>query len=298
MMHFPDSLKDGDGVGIVAPARKISPDELAYAVQWIEDCGFTPFKAPNLHGEFHQFSGSDIERAEDVNWCLRNPEVKAILCARGGYGSVRLLDLIDWSLLENNPKWISGYSDITVLLSAAAHRNVASLHCSMPVNFPKNTPESLSGIAEIWRGTKPTYTWEAQAINRKGAVRGKLLGGNLSVLYSQRGTPNDIEPNGVILFMEDLDEYLYHIDRMLENFVKGGWMSRISGLLIGGMTDMNDNTISFGYSAVESILRAVEGFDFPVAFGFPAGHLDHNLPLIIGAEVELTVGEECKLKFL
>lgn len=296
-MHFPDSLSVGDGVGIVAPARKISPDELAYAVQWIEKCGFKAIKAPNLHGEFHQFSGTDAQRAEDINWCLRNPEVKAVLCARGGYGCVRLLDLIEWERLQENPKWISGYSDITVLLNAAVRRNVPALHCSMPVNFPKNTPESLTGIAEVWRGKKPMYRWDSHVPFRTGSAKGQLVGGNLSVLYSQRGTPNDLNPSGIVLFLEDLDEYLYHIDRMMENLVKGGWMNQINGLIIGGMTDMNDNSIPFGYSAIESILRAVENFDFPVAFDFPAGHTEHNLPLIMGAEVELTVDEICTLNF-
>jgi muramoyltetrapeptide carboxypeptidase len=298
MMHFPDSVSPGDGIGIVAPARRISPSELEYAIEWIRDRGFEPIKAPNLHGSFHQFSGSDDERAEDINWCLRNPDVKAILCARGGYGCVRLLDLIDWDLFRKNPKWISGYSDITVLLNAATHHNVASVHCSMPVNFPKNTRQSTDGIAEIWAGKRPSYTWKNQPENRSGKATGRLVGGNLSVLFSQRGTPNDLYTEGVILFLEDLDEYLYHIDRMMENLAKGSWFERIAGLVVGGMTAMNDNAIPFGYAAEESILRAIEPYDFPVAFGFPAGHLDHNLPLIIGAEVELSVDENCQLTFV
>lgn len=295
-IRFPRSLQKGDAIALVAPSRKISADELRFAEQRIERWGFRPVRAPGLFQEHHQMGGTPEARAESFNWALGNPEVRAIWAVRGGYGAVQMLPLVNWSLLEADPKWLCGYSDFTVLLSAAMRHGVAALHASMPINFEGNSEDCLQRTCDILCGKTNILCWNPIAEHAalqyfSGSVRGRLMGGNLSVLHSQRGTPNDLDPEGAILFIEDLDEYLYHIDRMAQNLKLGRWFERVSGVLIGGLTDMNDNAIPYGQTALE-ILRSAIPDSVPVAVDAPVGHLPANQPLIMGAEVELIIASD------
>ncbi|MCE2497181.1 MAG: LD-carboxypeptidase [Flavobacteriales bacterium] len=288
--HSPPFLRPGDTIGIISTARKLTPKEIEPAIEVIEAWGFNIKKGPHLHKEYHQFSGTDQERAADMQMMLEDPTVKAIYCARGGYGSVRIIDHVRWEVLNEHPKWILGYSDVTALHNHL-HTNlgIRSIHAPMPLGFAENTRACLEDVRSTLVGELKTIMADRHSFNREGKAVGALTGGNISVLYSQRGTPADIDVRGKILFIEDLDEYLYHIDRMMMNFSRAGWFDVIAGLIVGGLTDMNDNTVPFGKQAIEIVREHVSGRPFPVAFGFPAGHVEDNRPLIFGAEVELNV---------
>lgn len=296
----PANLSQGDKIGILSTARKISSQELAPAIEKIKAFGFKAIIGENIDKEDHQFAGSEELRAQSFNSFLRDNSIKAILCARGGYGSGQLLDKIDFDMLKENPKWIIGYSDITALhLHLNSNVKVQSLHASMPINFATNTPEALSSLFSTIQGEKQTYHFPNHPFNKQGNVTGELIGGNLSVIYSLQGTLAAIDCKDKILFLEDLDEYLYHIDRIMLNLKLSGKLEHLSGLIIGGMTDMNDNTIPFGKTAIEIIRDYCEPYTFPIAYNFPAGHLDDNRALIMGGEVELNISNsESTLKFL
>ena len=230
-----------------------------------------------------------MQRSADLQQMIDNPDIKAIICARGGYGTVRILDLIDFSDLKANPKWIAGYSDVTALHSTLHNLNITSLHSTMPINFSDNTKNSLESLKQTLFGNLISYNFPRHELNRIGHTKGKVVGGNLSVIYSLLGSNTDINTDGKILFLEDLDEYLYHIDRMMMNLKRNGKLSKLAGLIIGGMSDMNDNTIPFGKSAMEIIAESVSEYDYPVAFNFPAGHIDNNNTIILGQNANLTI---------
>ena len=288
----PDYLQQGDTIGITAPARCISEEEVAPAVQLLKEQGFNVLLSPHLFAAHHQYAGTDAERAADMQALLDHPEVKAILCARGGYGSVRIIDRLDFTLFTKRPKWLCGYSDVTVFHShlAACHQT-PSLHCTMPVNIKAELPldESVNSLLRALRGETLHYTIPRHPLNRNGKGKGKIVGGNLSILYSLLGSQSDIDTEGAILFIEDLDEYLYHIDRMMMNLKRNGKLEKLAGILIGGMTDMHDNAVSYGKSAEEIIAEHCQEYHFPICFNFPAGHTATNLALRLGVEAELTV---------
>ncbi len=290
-MISPPSLKKGDAIGLVAPARRVSEQELTKAVSIIESRGYKVLKGKYLFASENQFSGTDEERTADFQQMLENPEVKAVFAVRGGYGSVRIIDKIDFCPLLKNPKWIAGYSDFTVFHNHLINLGLQSLHATMPLNFATNTPEALASLFDVLEGKRPQYHFVLHPLNRKGKAVGMLVGGNLSVLYSVMGSDSFPDTAGKILFLEDLDEYLYHIDRMMMALKRAGVFKNLAGLIIGGMTGMNDNAIPFGKTAEEIIRESVEEYDFPVAFGFPAGHQPDNRALIMGAEVRLEVKE-------
>ncbi len=290
-MISPKPLKKGDTIGILATARKISEQELRPAVDLIRSLGYNVAFSEHLLGENHQFSGTDQERAVDLMHFFQAPNINAILCARGGYGTVRLLPYINIDIIRKHPKWLIGYSDITVLHALLHREEIKSLHATMPVNFKDYTLEdqSIRSLFSVLEGQGIDYQIPSNSDNRTGKAEGTLVGGNLSILYSLRGTPLDLDTSDKILFIEDLDEYLYHVDRMMMNLKIGGYLDRIKGLIVGGMNDMNDNTIPFGKTAQEIILDAVKDFDFPVVFDFPAGHIHHNYALPFGQKVSLEV---------
>jgi muramoyltetrapeptide carboxypeptidase len=229
---------------------------------------------------------------------LDDSEIKAVFSVRGGYGSVRIIDQLDFSGFMTKPKWFVGYSDVTVFHAHINHVcGVQTLHATMPLNFANNTKDSLSGLFDVLKGALPAYKFENHLLNRGGNAEAVLTGGNLSVLFSLLGSRSFPVTEGNILFIEDLDEYLYHVDRMMMALSRAGILSGLKGLIVGGMTDMNDNEIPFGKTAEQIIREAVESYDFPVCFGFPAGHFDNNLPLIMGAEIRMEVAEETKITF-
>jgi muramoyltetrapeptide carboxypeptidase len=291
-MITPAFLKPGDTVGIVATARKVTHADIEPAVKVMESWGLSVICGAHLYAEENQFAGSDEIRTGDLQQMLDNSEIKAIICARGGYGTVRIIDKLDFTEFIKHPKWIVGYSDITVLHSHIhRHFGIETLHATMPLNFPGvgSNSSSVEALRKVLFGGTPDYQFKPGVFSRNGHERGLVVGGNLSILCSLNGTPSDIETEGKILFIEDLDEYLYHIDRMMMNLKRSGKLDRLAGLVVGGMSQMRDNTIPFGKTAEEIIADAVKEYKYPVLFGFPAGHQEENLPLILGREAVLDV---------
>ena len=299
-MIKPDILKGGDTVAIVSSARKVSAGEIQPAIDILGSWGLKVVTGKNLFKQQNQFAGTDDERLSDFQTALDDKNIKAILFARGGYGTIRIIDRIKWDNFKKNPKWLIGFSDITVIQShVLTNCSAESLHAPMAFNFKKASPESLSNLKKVLFGENLSYHIPeniSSNFNRYGNAKGILTGGNLSLLYALNGTPSDIDYAGKILFIEDLDEYLYHIDRMMLTLKRSGKLKSLAGLIVGGMTDMKDNTVPFGKSAEEIICEAVEEYKYPVCFGFPAGHIRDNRPLIFGSEVELKVTEEIILK--
>lgn len=292
-MIIPPYLQLGDTIGIVAPARKISLEELQFSINWLKSKGFQVVFAPNLFAEEHQFAGSDEIRQQSFQAMIDNPNVKAILSARGGYGSARIIDKIDFSHFHENPKWLCGYSDFTVFHSHLASQNIsASLHSTMPISMNEETIDNCNALFDALIGKKMELSGHNHPYNQYGTSAGKIVGGNLSILYSMLGSPSDINTNGAILFLEDLDEYLYHIDRMIVALKRAGKFDHLAGLIIGGMSDMHDNTIPFGYSAEEIILKHCQEYDFPIAFNIPVGHGKDNKTLKLGVSSKLIVSSK------
>jgi muramoyltetrapeptide carboxypeptidase len=284
----PPYLKKGDRIGIVAPARKVSHEEIQPAVDTFKSWGLEVVFGKNLFKEHHQFSGDDDERAADLQEMLDDININAIIAARGGYGTMRIIDMLDFSKFKKNPKWIIGYSDVTVLHSHIHNFGIQTLHATMPISFSKDE-ESVAAMKTLLFGEPLTYSIPHHPLNRKGQVSGTLVGGNLSLLYALGGSDSDIDTAGKILFLEDVDEYLYHIDRMMVKLKRSGKLTKIAGLIVGGMTEMKDNTIPFGKTAVEIIHSHLGAQVCPVMFGFPAGHTNKNLPLPFGKKITLTV---------
>jgi len=298
-MFTPDFVKIGDKIAIVSTARKIVKKEINEAIEILKKWGLEPVIGATIGLESNQFAGTDEERRLDFQKMLDNEEVKGIWCARGGYGTVRIIDLIDFSGFKKHPKWIIGYSDITVLHSHIHDFNISTIHAAMPIDIHKGTEEARESLYNILFGRKVNYSITSSEKNKSGQCTGKLVGGNLSILYSLCGSSSSIDCKGKILCIEDLDEYLYHIDRMLQNLKRNGYFNDLSGLIVGGMTKMHDNNIPFGKNAEEVILDIVDEYDFPVVFDFPMGHIEDNRALIFGAEVSLEVTKEsATLKYI
>ena len=294
-MIRPPHLQPGDRVAIVAPARKISPQEIEPAVDLFRSWQLDVVLPDHLFDADNQFAGDDPTRALTLQQQLDDPAVRAIFCARGGYGTVRIVDRLDFTHFCQHPKWIVGYSDITVLHSHIHHHfGIETLHATMPLNIPPDalsTPyPAIDTLRQALFGESLSHTLPSQPLNRTGTAHGQLVGGNLSILYSLCGSPSDIDTDGKILFIEDLDEYLYHIDRMMMNLKRCGRLARLAGLIVGQMSDMHDNTVPFGSTAEEIIRDAVAEYSYPVCFNYPAGHNGtDNHALILGRPTTLSV---------
>lgn len=305
MVIIPPSLRPGDTIAIIPTARTISRDELRDGIALAESWGLRVKLGAGIGRRHFQQAGTDAERAADLQAAIDDPGVKAIWCARGGYGTIRIMDQVDLSLLQRDPKWIIGFSDITVLHNALQHIGVTSLHAQMPFAIGGKTVECRESLRQVLFGEEVRVVsgeWRVPptalathhsplATPRVGQCEGVLVGGNLSILYALRGTPFDMDPKGKILFLEDLDELRYHMDRMIQNLKHGGWFRDLAGLIVGGMTDMRDKdpTDPFGMEAEEMIAAAVAPYGYPVCYGFPAGHVADNRALIMGAEAKLSV---------
>lgn len=290
-MTIPAYLQKGDTVAIIATARKISQEEIQPAVTFLESCGLSVLLGKNIFAIDNQYAGTTAQRTEDLQWAFNDPKIKAIIIARGGYGTVKLIEHIDLTEFKKHPKWLVGYSDVTVLHSAIHNIGIASLHATMPINFTKNEEATKSLIDSLF-GKSNAINIETSSLNKPGTSKATLVGGNLSLLFALNGTTIDIDTTNKILFIEDLDEYLYHIDRMMMQLKLSGKLKNLKGLIVGGMTDMKDNTVPFGKTAEEIILDAVKDYNYPVCFNFPAGHIDRNLALCFGKEVSLNVNAD------
>jgi muramoyltetrapeptide carboxypeptidase len=289
-MRIPPFLNAGDRIGLVSTARKISLAEIEAALGTIRTWGFEPVIGRTIGLENHQFAGSDADRAADLQDMLDDPSVDAVMACRGGYGTSRIIDLLDFTIFMENPKWIVGYSDLTIL---HAHLNtvmgMASLHASMPVNFQTNTEPALNSIRNALTGKGLSYEWGPNSLNRPGEAEAEVVGGNLSLIYSLLGTKTGMNTTHKILFLEDLDEYLYHIDRMMVSLKRAGKLDNLAGLIVGGMTDMNDNDVPYGKTAREIIAEHAAAYDYPVSFDFPAGHQPDNRAIVLGGKAKLSV---------
>jgi|TARA_B110000908_G_scaffold164693_1_gene213054 muramoyltetrapeptide carboxypeptidase len=290
-MIIPEKLNIGDKIGIISTARKISTEELNPAIETLESWGFKVILGINLFEEDDQFSGTIEQRTADLQIMIDDNSIKAILCARGGYGTVQIIDGINFNNLKINPKWIVGYSDVTVLHSHLNNLEIASLHATMPINFVSNTNDSLKSLKNALLGNLNSAKCKAHPLNKFGKIEGDIVGGNLSILYSLSGSQSDINTAGKILFIEDLDEYLYHVDRMMMNLKRSRMLGKLKGLIVGGMSNMNDNSISFGKTAEQIILDHTKDYDFPICFGFPAGHLSDNCSLRLGVNSVLEINK-------
>jgi muramoyltetrapeptide carboxypeptidase len=297
----PPYLSPGDKIGLIAAARKVSLEEMKAAKAVFDTWRLVTVEGNFLYGSDRQFGGTDAQRASDLQQMLDDRDIRAIVVARGGYGTVRIIDRIDFSGFSSSPKWIVGYSDITVLHSHInGNLGIETLHAAMPINFTGDGTVSVGveSLRQALFGELQGHAADSHPLNRPGEGRGILAGGNLSVLYSLQGSVSDIDTRGKILFLEDLDEYLYHVDRMMMSLKRSGKLRDIAGLVVGGMTEMHDNAVPFGFTAEEIIREAVDEYDFPVCFGFPAGHIPNNYALYLGREVALSVGKQVEFSFI
>ena len=288
-MITPPPLQKGDSVGIVAPARFVGQESYAAICSTIESYGYKPVRGLTTRLEHGIFAGTDSERATDLQQMIDNPEIKAIFCVRGGYGCVRMVNKVDFSGLLQSPKWLVGFSDITVLHAALSNLGIESVHGQMPVNFSK-PQANVSELFGVLEGQQASYSFNSND-NRAGEAYSEVCGGNLSILCSLMGTPWQLNTNGKILFIEDVCEPLYRIDRMMQQLKAAGVLANLSGLVCGYFTDAEDSTPSFGSTANQIVMDAVAEYNYPVAFGFEAGHQQPNNPIIFGRKVHLSVGE-------
>ena len=290
MAIVPSYLKKGDTILIIATARARSKELIQPAIDTLRQWGLIVELGPNVFKTYHQFAGSDEERASDLQWAINHEKAKAILISGGGYGSLRIIDLVNFKPLLKQAKWLIGYSDTTVIHARLQQLNIAAIHGTMAFQFSKNKVATLS-VKKLLFGETINYNIPKNKFNRLGVVEGEIIGGNLSLIYALSGSIDDLVTKNKILFLEDLDEQLYHIDRMMLQLKRSGKLNHIKGLIVGGMSDMKDNAIPFGKTAEEIIYDAVKDFDYPVCFNFPAGHIEKNMALYLGKKVELKVAK-------
>jgi muramoyltetrapeptide carboxypeptidase len=296
----PPYLKKGDTIMILSPAGRLRDRQGVEAgTELANHWGLVVFYGNHLLSQKGSFAGTDQERLDDLQQALDDPSIKAIWAARGGYGTVRIVDDLDFSRFRQNPKWIVGFSDITILHNKLNQLGYQSLHAQMPVTLELENPEQRKSIRSLHRalfGKKLEYKISANDSNndadRKGVGRGQLVGGNLSIVYSMLGSDTNLKMKGKILFLEEVGERLYHIDRMIISLKRAGFFEQCNGLIIGDFKLRENKGNPFGKTLQEIVLEATEGTDFPILFGFPAGHVDDNRALIMGSQVELSVGKK------
>lgn len=293
-MRIPTYLKKGDTIGILSTARKMNEEQLAFAIELFHEWGFKTILGESIGAEEHQFAGNDQTRKNNLQEFIDNPDINAIFCARGGYGTMRIIDQIDFSSFIKNPKWICGFSDVTVLHQHLQTLGIASLHTSMPSLFPKEkTHPTLNSIFKALTGEVLEYNWNQSSNNiHQQNIEADIIGGNLSLIYALQGSKSDINTDGKILFIEDLDEYYYHIDRMICSLDRSGKLKNLKALVVGGMNDMKDNSIPFGMNVEEIILYYTNKYSYPVLFDFPCGHIEHNYALKLGVQTQIKIVDD------
>ncbi|MFM2224625.1 MAG: hypothetical protein RJA07_827 [Bacteroidota bacterium] len=289
-------LKKNDKIAIVSTARKISSAEIEAAATLAESWGLEVVLGKSIDATYHQYAGNDNLRLQDFQYAINDDSIKAIWCARGGYGTTRIIDDIDFRNFIKNPKWICGFSDITVL-----HNHIHSLcatptiHSMMCINAAETSDEMLASaesLRQCLMGERIKYNFSAHQLNRRGSAMSEIIGGNLSLIYSLASTQSDIDTTGKILLIEDIDEQLYHIDRMMLQLKRSGKLDNLAGLIVGGFTDMKDNNTPYGKTAEEIIAEHVAEFDYPVCYHFPIGHQKNNMAIKLGCKGLLTILEK------
>jgi muramoyltetrapeptide carboxypeptidase len=285
----PPPLKKGDKIAITCPAKKL-PAPMTDAAKLLESWGLEVVLGETVDLSYHQFAGDDGQRAGDLQRFIDDDSIKAIIAARGGYGTVRMIDKVNFSRFAANPKWLAGFSDITVLhMHLFANYGVQTIHGQMPVNIPDASAHSLETLRKALFGEDLNYQFDSHIHNRSGEASGVLVGGNLSLLVAVSGSVSDLDYAGKILFIEDVGEYLYAIDRMLRCLDRANKLKDLKGLIVGGFTDVKDNDIPFGQTVPEIVMEIVKEYAYPVCFDFPAGHIPDNCSLILGKKVNLKV---------
>lgn len=295
MVSIPPYLSKGDTIGIVCPSGYMAFEKAQSCIDTLQQWGFKLKIGNTLGNQFNYFSGTDEERLNDLQMMIDDDEVKAILCARGGYGLSRIIDRINFERFKKKPKWIIGYSDVTILHAHLySQLNIASLHSPMASAFNNGGAENefVQSLKRAMMGELSNYSCSTHPLNKAGEARGELVGGNLSLLIHMIGTASDIDTKNKILFLEDVGEYLYNVDRMMMQLKRSGKLENLAGLIIGGFTEMKDTTIPFGQDVYDVISDKVEEYNYPVCFDFPVSHTEKNYALKVGVEHQLTVGDE------
>ncbi|TDX84586.1 S66 peptidase family protein [Epilithonimonas xixisoli] len=304
---FPKPLKKGDKIAIISPAGSVEETQLEKTLTLIKSKGYEPVLGENLYTKFqngYSYAGTEEQRIKDINWALNDPEISAIWASRGGYGCQHLVQHLDLKEFKKNPKWFIGYSDNTVIQSYLLKKGFASIHGqTIKTSSFGVTDESYDLTFDILKGKFPNYKIDSTENNRVGEASGTLVGGNLALIYALLGTKYSFDFTDKILFIEDIGENFYAMDRMIMSLELAGVFKKIKGLIVGGMTNMgkeNENKSyeeSFDPFVNQQISNRVSKYDFPTAFNFPNGHIYDNRPLIIGSEITMKVGKDVKIKF-
>lgn len=297
-VRIPPYLKQGDTIGITSPAGYITTEQILPAIQVMEGWGFKIKGGSSIGKRDYSMGGTDAQRAADLQQMLDDPNIKAIMCARGGYGAIRIIDQLDFKIFKEHPKWIIGFSDITVLHCHLNRQlNTASIHAKMCNSFPADWTladaiqiETILSIRQVLTGLPVKYTGGPVSYNRPGRAEAALIGGNLSIIETLAGTPSDIQTEGRILFVEDAGEYLYSVDRMFWNLKRSGKLANLAGLIVGGFKlKPDDPGDEFGRTVYEVIMEKIKEYAYPVCFDFPVGHQKNNFALKCGAKHILNV---------
>ena len=279
-------------IALAAPARKVTPDEMEFAIHWLRDHGFESVFDNRLYSVDNIAAGSDALRCAIIQEYMDRDDIDAIWMARGGYGSIRIIDKLDFSKFMKHPKPIIGFSDVTVFHGKLSRLGIPSIHASMPHILANKTPEALQSLIDALTGKSLHYEWPSFPLNRLGDAEGLMVGGNLSVLCGMLGSNSFPETDGKILFLEDVDEYIYHVERMMYALKRAGKLDHLKALVIGGLTDIHDNPDPFGKTVEQAIFDVVKEYDYPVCFGFPAGHQAENRAIVLGKTAMIRIGKE------
>jgi len=298
-MKLPLFLKKEDKIGIVAPARFIEQNKYENIISTIENKGFQVVRGTTTYLEQGPFAGTDAERLADLQEMIDSYEISAIFCLRGGYGTIRIIDDLNFERFIKHPKWMIGFSDITIMHNKLHKLGIASIHGQMPLNFAgRNENKGLDTLFEALSGKLPSYLLPHNKRNKTGNTAAEIVGGNVAILSSLIGTNYDLDCEGKILFIEEVGEYLYRFDRLMHHLKMSGKLSKLAGLVVGGLSDMKDNDPAFGQSAQEIVADLVSEYNYPLCFDFPAGHIKENFPLVLGQKASLKVTNMgCELKF-
>lgn len=290
---IPPFLQPSDQIRIISPSGVINPVLIDGTIKELTNWGLKVTEGEYARAEYGRFAGTREQRIGDLQQALDDPNVKAVLCSRGGYGVAQIIDKLDFSAFIKSPKWLIGFSDITILHNAILGLGIASIHGIMAKYISESSvnPEPTAMLRKILFGELPAYFIPAQELNRTGCSTGKLIGGNLSVLMGLRGSRYDLDYKDAVLFIEDVGEKPYQIDRMIQNLRFSGALAQLSGLIVGQFSDCEEDPLMM-QTIRKSILATVKEYNYPVSFNFPAGHVDYNLPIILGTKVNLLVTEE------